>query len=30
MYELRIVPKIRDVGREAWDALVGADASPFV
>jgi predicted N-acyltransferase len=29
MYELRIVPKIRDVPRGAWDALVGPDASPF-
>src|ERR1700728_4429531 len=30
MYELRIVPKIRDIAREAWDALVPEDASPFV
>ncbi len=30
MYELRILPKIRDVPRETWDSLVGPDASPFV
>jgi predicted N-acyltransferase len=29
-YELRIQTRIRDVGREAWDALVADDASPFV
>src|SRR5580692_8138290 len=30
MYELRILPRVRDVPRETWDALVGPDASPFV
>ena len=30
MYELRILPKVSDVPRETWDALVGPDASPFV
>jgi predicted N-acyltransferase len=30
LYELRILPSIRDVPREAWDGLVGPDSSPFV
>ena len=30
MYELRILPSIRDISREAWDALVGPESSPFV
>jgi len=30
VYELRILPSIRDVPQAAWDALVGPDASPFV
>jgi predicted N-acyltransferase len=30
VYELHLVPKIRDVPKDTWDALVGPDASPFV
>jgi len=30
MYELRILPRVRDVPREAWDALLRPDSSPFV
>ena len=29
-YELRILSRIRDVPRAAWDALVGESGSPFV
>jgi predicted N-acyltransferase len=30
VYELRVLPRIRDIAREEWDALVGPEASPFV
>ena len=30
MIELRVLHRIGEVPREAWDALVGPDASPFV
>jgi predicted N-acyltransferase len=30
MYELRLHERVRDVPREAWDALAEADDSPFV
>jgi len=30
MLELRILPRVRDIARDAWDALVRPDASPFV
>jgi uncharacterized protein len=29
-YTLRVLERVRDVPAEAWDALVGADSSPFV
>jgi len=29
-YELRILSRVRDVPRAAWDALVGESGSPFV
>src|SRR5450432_3813585 len=30
MFELKILPSVREVSREAWDALVGENDSPFV
>jgi predicted N-acyltransferase len=30
MYELRLHARVRDIPREAWDALAEPDASPFV
>lgn len=30
MLSLRLLERVRDVPRDAWDALVGADASPFL
>ncbi len=30
VYELRVLPKIRDIAQSDWDSLVSPDASPFV
>ena len=30
MFELKVIPRVRDVPKEAWDALVGENDSPFV
>ncbi len=29
-YTLRVLQRVKDVPRESWDALLGADSSPFV
>jgi predicted N-acyltransferase len=29
-YELRVLERVRDVPRETWDGLLGAESSPFV